>query len=299
MAVILRMVLIAFVAVTGMVMNQDLTTRAQTLHYLKEDLEIAVHDAALEVDASEFSNQRIVFDQARAMTTLRTSFEANSRLSSTEYEIVDVQFFDHSTVPAFPVTYTAAGTTFDDVFTGPTVVALIKTSSNAYFTDNSANSYTQVASYSYRENTRAAPIIPGEIIGTPNSQGFVWPVPYTTNVTSPFGYRTHPITGDYTLHTGTDITAAGAENTPIVAAKSGTVIFTGALGSYGNLVVIDHGSGIETRYAHLNAIQTAVGASVSAGQVIGLMGNTGGSTGAHLHFEIRYGGTPYDPMQFY
>ena len=223
---LLRMVLIAFLAVSGMVMNNDLTTRAQTLHYLKEDLEIAVHDAALEVDTSEFAKQRIVFDQPRAMTTLRNSFEKNSQLTSLDYEIIDVKFFDHSTVSTFPVTYSASGTSFDDIFNSPTVVALVRTSSDAYFTGSNTDSYIQVASYSYRENTRSipsTPSMPGEVIGTPNEQGFVWPVPFTTNVTSPFGERIHPISGEYSFHAGTDIAAPGAENTPIVASKPGTV----------------------------------------------------------------------------
>lgn len=92
MEVVLRMVFIVFIAVSGMVMNHDLQTKAQTLHYLKEDLEIAAHDAALEIVEEELASGKIIFDQSKAMTTFRNSFEKNSRLSSTDYEIVEMHF---------------------------------------------------------------------------------------------------------------------------------------------------------------------------------------------------------------
>ena len=99
------------------------------------------------------------------------------------------------------------------------------------------------------------------------------------------------------LHAGIDIGAR--EGTPIVAARGGRVISAGwNSGGYGNLVVIDHGGGIATAYAHQSRIATSVGASVSAGQVIGYVGNTGASQGAHLHFEVRVNGRAVNPMGY-
>lgn len=296
---ILVALFVAVLSVMGLNINHQITVYAQTVHYLKEDLEIATHDAALEIDQTELSNGRIVFVPDRAESTFRNSFEKNSRLSSSDYEIVDIQFFDESTVSNFPQSFNSSHANFSTQILGPTVLAFVKVKRDAYFSNNSSETYIQVASYTYKQNTRSTPAMPGEIIGSPNEQGFVWPVPFTTEVTSPFGDRYHPISGEYSFHAGTDIAAPGAENTPVVAAKPGTVTFVGEMGSYGNLVTIDHGNGVETRYAHLNSFQTSVGSTVSAGQVVGLLGNTGGSTGPHLHFEIRYDGVPYNPMGFY
>ena len=116
----------------------------------------------------------------------------------------------------------------------------------------------------------------------------MWPAAGT--LTSGFGSRWGR------LHAGIDI--AGPVGTPLIASKSGTVIFAGVQGGYGNLVLIDHGGGFVTAYAHQSRIATSVGASVSAGQVIGYMGNTGNSTGPHLHFEIRVNGSAQNPMGY-
>ena len=294
---IIRIMFIAFISILGLTLNMNLSTKAQTLHYLKEDLEVAAHDATLEVLETELAKGKIVFDQTEARNTFRESFENNSRLTADDYTLIDLVFLDHSTVPSFPTTYISSSTDFSDVFTAPTIIGLVQVNKDAYFRNNDTETFTQVASYSYKLNSTINE--PSEIIGSPNAQGFVWTVPYTQNITSSFGYRTHPITNIRTLHAGTDIAQAGVENSPVVSAKEGTVIFTGPLGSYGNLVVIDHGNGIETRYAHLALIQTSTGNSVTAGQVIGLVGSTGGSTGPHLHLEIRIDGKPYDPLIFY
>jgi murein DD-endopeptidase MepM/ murein hydrolase activator NlpD len=116
-------------------------------------------------------------------------------------------------------------------------------------------------------------------------------------LSSTFGYRLHPIRGTYTLHSGIDI--PGHAGTPIVAAGPGTVRFAGWAGGYGNLVEIDHGNGIETRYGHLSRILVRAGAPVSTGQQIALMGSTGMSTGNHLHFEVRNGGRATNPLPYF
>ena len=121
-----------------------------------------------------------------------------------------------------------------------------------------------------------------------------WPL--NSVVTSPFGYRVHPILGTRRLHTGIDL--RGSNGTPIGAAGDGTVILARAWGGYGNTVVIDHGGGLTTLYAHQSRVEVSSGAKVSAGQIIGHVGSSGLSTGAHLHFETRVNGAPVDPVQY-
>lgn len=300
MEVILRMVFIVFIAVSGMVMNHNLQTKAQTLHYLKEDLEVAVHDAALEIVEDELASGKIVFDQTKAMTTFRKSFEQNSRLTSADYEIVEVHFFDENTVSSFPQEFKSTYVSFTENIISPTVIALVKTSQNAYYADNAEKSFVQVASYSYKAKINTVPSLDGRwLVGKPNEQGFSWPVPFTRNVTSDFNMRHNPVTGVYQLHAGTDIAEDGVTGTPVTPAMSGKVTYAGWIKGYGNLVVVSHGGGIETRYAHLLAVHATVGSTVSPGEVIGTVGSTGNSTGPHLHFEIRLDGVPYDPMLFY
>ncbi|WP_211656202.1 peptidoglycan DD-metalloendopeptidase family protein [Planococcus alpniumensis] len=301
MEVVLRMVFIVFIAVSGMVMNHDLQTKAQTLHYLKEDLEIAAHDAALEIVEDELASGKIIFDQSKAMTTFRNSFEKNSRLSSTDYEIVEMHFFDEDTVEQFPQEFSAAAADFSEDIDSPTLLAFIKTKQNSYYANNAEKSFIQVASYSYKPNgdVMQGPNMGDVPSGVPNAQGFSWPVPYTQRVTSLFGMRTNPYTGEYKLHAGIDIADGGVLDTPVTPAMAGKVKFAGFIKGYGNVVVVTHSDGIETRYAHLHRIQSAAGEQVNPGNVIGTVGNTGNSTGPHLHFEIRIDGVPYDPLLFY
>ncbi|MDQ3914897.1 MAG: peptidoglycan DD-metalloendopeptidase family protein [Actinomycetota bacterium] len=115
-------------------------------------------------------------------------------------------------------------------------------------------------------------------------------------ITSPYGYRTHPIFGDQRLHTGIDIGAGyGA---PVVAADFGTVVFAGVMSGYGNVIAIDHGGGLATTYNHLSAFYVGSGQRVGRGSSIGAVGCTGYCTGPHLHFEVRVNGSPVDPMPY-
>ena len=122
----------------------------------------------------------------------------------------------------------------------------------------------------------------------PSSQGLIWPV--NGPVTSPFGYRWGR------LHAGIDIGVP--YGTPIHAAASGTVVLAGWTGGYGNYTCIDHGGGLATCYAHQSSYAVSTGAQVSQGQVIGYVGSTGHSFGAHLHFEVRINGNPVDPLGY-
>jgi murein DD-endopeptidase MepM/ murein hydrolase activator NlpD len=112
-------------------------------------------------------------------------------------------------------------------------------------------------------------------------------------VTSAFGWRADPFTGQARFHAGTDVRAA--YGSPVVALAGGTVTFAGERGGYGSTVVIDHGDGRETLLAHLSAIDVHVGDHVRAGQAVGRSGNSGRATGAHLHVEVREAGRPVDP----
>jgi murein DD-endopeptidase MepM/ murein hydrolase activator NlpD len=123
---------------------------------------------------------------------------------------------------------------------------------------------------------------------TPSHAGLVWPV--SGPVTSPFGYRWGR------LHEGIDIGVSAG--TPIHAAASGTVIYCGWMEGYGNLVVLDHGNGLATAYAHQSSIAVTCGQSVTQGSVIGYVGSTGHSTGPHLHFEVRVNGAAVDPLGY-
>ena len=124
--------------------------------------------------------------------------------------------------------------------------------------------------------------------------GFAYPVRYA-GVSSPFGNRYHPVLRRYILHTGVDLVA---KYVPLRAAKAGVVTFAGNMSGYGKIIIIRHDNGYETRYAHLSVISTNVGEHVNQGDLIGKTGNSGRTTGAHLHFEIRQNGVPKNPMKY-
>ena len=125
---------------------------------------------------------------------------------------------------------------------------------------------------------------------------FMWPLPRANNVvTCPYGYRTHPVTGKYKLHTGVDL--RGVTGTKIYAANGGKVTTSAYSSVWGNYIIINHGGGYTTLYAHMSKRLVSVGARVSQGDVIGYVGNTGYSTGSHLHFEINKNGSSYNPLE--
>ena len=128
-----------------------------------------------------------------------------------------------------------------------------------------------------------------------------WPLPVAGTITSQFGHRVDPITGEVSSHTGTDI--ACAEGTPILAAADGTVTVANGLdswgGSYGYYIQIDHGGGLETLYAHCSSICVTTGQQVQAGEVIGYVGHTGRATGNHLHFEVHINGVRRDAETYF
>ena len=123
-----------------------------------------------------------------------------------------------------------------------------------------------------------------------------WPVPGYTTITSPFAMRVHPITGVYKLHTGTDIRAPQGAN--FVAAADGVVTKAGYNSAYGNMVIIDHGGGVSTLYAHGSEIMVELGQTVRKLDTVLKVGATGYATGPHAHFEVRINGTPVQPLDY-
>ena len=127
--------------------------------------------------------------------------------------------------------------------------------------------------------------------------GYIWPVTTSKKISSPFGSRINPVTGRSETHKGVDI-AGVFYSSNVIAAKAGTVIISQYGSSYGNYVVVSHGTGNTTLYAHLSKRSVKVGDVVKQGDVLGVTGSTGNSTGPHLHFEITEGGSRVDPLKY-
>ncbi len=147
----------------------------------------------------------------------------------------------------------------------------------------------------HEQQGASRPGAPARVDGV-RRQGWSWPLPEQGSISSGFGLREHPVSGSHRMHHGLDL--AAPEGTPVLAASAGRVVHAGPAGAYGLLVEIDHGDGIVTRYAHQSAIVVAVGDEVEAGTPLGAVGSTGRSTGPHLHFEVRRGGAPVDPVTY-
>ena len=129
-----------------------------------------------------------------------------------------------------------------------------------------------------------------------DNQTLQWPLPGFTRISSPFGNRPDPFTQRTAFHSGIDVPAPMGVN--ILAAESGTVIFSGWQGGYGNTIIINHGNGMHTMYAHASSLVARAGQNVARGDVIARVGSTGRSTGNHLHFEVRVNGSLTNPLNF-
>lgn len=130
--------------------------------------------------------------------------------------------------------------------------------------------------------------------GSNQSSGYLRPV--AGRISSPFGNRIHPVTGKPSFHGGVDF--AASYGTGIKATRAGEIIVKTYNSSYGNYIIIDHGNGIASLYAHMSGFNVSIGQEVSQGSIIGFIGSTGSSTGPHLHFEIRVNGTRVNPMNY-
>ena len=157
--------------------------------------------------------------------------------------------------------------------------------------EEAARRAAEAAAQSGGQSTYVAPATYTSGTGT-----MIWPAPTSHSITSPFGWRIHPIYGTSKFHSGVDIGAGYGD--PVLAADSGTVILAGWNGGYGNCIVINHGGGVSTLYGHLSSIGVSVGQSVSQGQTIGYVGSTGASTGPHLHWEVAINGERQNPLAY-
>ena len=137
---------------------------------------------------------------------------------------------------------------------------------------------------------------PDPTIGTGS---LMWPVPSGHTVTSRVGMRISPITGEESFHGGIDIDGYGNDGGPIVACDNGVVKLAEWYGNYGNTVIIDHGNGMQTLYAHMSGCAVSVGDVVSKGQTIGYLGSTGWATGTHCHLEVFVEGGRVDPANYF
>lgn len=125
---------------------------------------------------------------------------------------------------------------------------------------------------------------------------YLWPVPSVNRYSSGFGMRFHPLKGKWRMHYGVDIGAASGSD--IIAAEDGTVSFAGNKGDYGKTVIVDHGEGVQSLYAHSSKLLVVAGERIKRGDTIARVGSTGVSTGPHLHFEIRINGNRMDPLPY-
>jgi len=233
---------------------------------------VANQDALI---VSEVANGRVRVRAARARTgTLRRSVEASTRVVA--YRTEQVRALRDQLLSR---RRSLAGTRANNQ------QALEQTQANEREWVDEANALS-AASASVSATISSQSSAPTS--SPPSSSGLIWPV--SGPITSPFGLRWG------SLHPGIDIGVG--MGTPIHAAASGRVIVAAYSGGYGNLIVIDHGSGLATAYAHQSSMAASVGQQVTQGQVIGYVGSTGFSTGPHLHFEVRVNGSPVDPMGY-
>lgn len=287
----------------SLVQNDSLSKFSRASKYTKEDIEVAAHDAALQIDRFELAEGNTVIDPDRALAVFKETFSINTGMSSDDFKITTFEIFDESN-SSFPYVYEHPIYEVEETFQGPTVAVVVELNSSGYF-DLSDKNIRKMASYTYDKDTvqliQSLSVPSLSVIDGPiTKDGLHWPVPSTSRVTSNFNpSRVHPISGEVKPHTGTDIADSGINDAPSVAMQSGTVIYSGWMGTYGNIVIINHGNGLQTRYAHLNKPLVGKGEQVDAGQPVGLIGSTGSSTNPHLHFEIRVNGKAYDPMVFF
>lgn len=298
---VIRTIFIVGLATIMFVMQVNISTHGRSVKYLKEDLEIAVHDASLSIDEDKLSEGLFVIDEEEALNNFKESLRRNTSLTDEDYEITLFKVFDQGNT-TFPYEFTDTETGYSEIILYPTVIAIIKTNVNKYFfgTDETKE-IDRLASYTYKLQEPNPAFDLGEVINEVKQyeSGFYWILPYSNNITSNHGTRNDPFTNEPDFHNGIDVAEAGVHNKPVISALDGTVLYAGHLGDYGNLVVIEHGNGFETRYAHLSNVNVTTGQEVKGADVIGWVGNTGASTGSHLHFETRVNGEAVDPLLFY
>ncbi len=179
----------------------------------------------------------------------------------------------------------------------PDLLSLARQSGDITGTDYNASLYAPSAMKTVSLDSKAGQLGPGAFPGMlddPRAIPSIWPV--RGRITAGFGERMDPFSGEPAFHPGVDI--ADPIGTDVVATGDGLVIQAEPDAGYGRSILIDHGDGITTRYAHLSRIFVVVGEDVTQGEIIGAIGSTGRSTGPHLHYEVRIHGVPVNPFRF-
>ena len=159
-----------------------------------------------------------------------------------------------------------------------------------------AESFEQHRAYLPASDAREADALVHGVMGAATLLDMAWPLEGRFRISSPFGHRLHPTLKKKKFHNGIDV--AAPVGTPVLSAQSGTVKVAATDDLNGNYVIVDHGNGVKTSYCHLDALEVVTGDPVTRGGRMGLSGNTGRSTGPHLHFVVRVGRKPLDPARF-
>lgn len=176
--------------------------------------------------------------------------------------------------------------------------ALIHSYNKSIKAEERAIKAAEKAAKAAAQNSSGGGSLPESTSGNSTYTGgqFLWPCPASTTITSPFGWRVHPVNGGRRLHAGVDI--ATPTGSSVLAAEAGTVIVSQYSSSAGNYIMIDHGGGLSTVYMHNSSLLVSVGEKVKRGQTIAYSGSTGWSTGPHLHFSVRVNGEYVNPMPY-
>lgn len=273
--------------------HADLRVQQQGLEAARAEAEarrrqVADAKAALE---SQRAEQATLQQQAADKVTEQQKLVQQLQARKTSYQAQIDELHQESAAIAALLRQRAAATTTTTAKPKPTTKPTAKPT-----TTTTAKPGTPTTKPTTPTRTTAPPRTSTPTIAPPAAgPAFSWPIPGAP-VVSGFGMRVQPVTGVYQLHAGVDIWAP--EGTPIHAAAAGIVVSTGEHHGYGLAVIIDHGGGWGTVYAHQSQIAASVGQHVNAGDVIGYVGHTGLAAGPHLHFEIRVNGDPVDPLRY-
>ncbi|MCD7783489.1 MAG: peptidoglycan DD-metalloendopeptidase family protein [Firmicutes bacterium] len=262
---------------------------------LIEDMEASLDEASSELSA--WLDDYIARNGATTVTTEDTTTETETETTTVEETTTAEETTTVEETTKAEETTTAEETTVEESTGEDTTAADDTTAGDTTAGNATASDETTGDSGDDTDEPEETDDTGGDDSDTSSGVSFIWPLPtqYTT-ITSYFGARPDPFTGAASNHGAIDIYAPSG--TDIYAAASGTVILSQSYSTYGNCIIIDHGNGIFTLYAHASKLLVSVGDTVTQGQVIAYVGMTGRATGYHLHFEVRLGSTRVDPLGY-
>ncbi len=272
---------------------QQLQVQYDELADMKRELEAL--EAQLQAQEAQLQSQKAALQSNRSQVAgLRA--QAQQNVAAQNALIDDLNSSAASITALIRAEEAAAKKAAQEKAAREAAAAQQKADNSAAKASNTAKAASSSTSKSYSGGVTSytAPASSSTIIS--GNGTFCLPAPQYTRLSSPFGYRIHPISHVRKLHTGIDFGAPA--NSPAVAGADGVVIYAGWYNGYGNTVVISHGNGISTLYAHNNSLCVTKGQSVKRGQQIAYIGSTGNSTGPHCHFEVRINGTPVNPAPY-